>query len=168
MARRASFALVLLAVVCVPVLVLVFGHRFAERGRGLAPGTYLPAGELATLEGRRVHTDSWRGRPTLLVLFSSTCHACERQLSTLIDVAADFPEVRVVLLSLDQASPSFDVPFEVLLDPTGQFVRKSRRFIVPTIYWIDRDGKVLHGRSGLRSPSEDKALLMRFFHGEKR
>lgn len=168
MARRASFTLVLLAVVCAPVLVLIFGHRFAEGERGLAPGTSLPTAELATLEGRRVHTDSWRGRPTLLVLYHSTCHACERQIRSLIDVAADFPEVRVVLLSLDQASPGFDVPFEVLLDPTGQFVRKSRRFIVPTIYWIDMDGKVLHSRSGLRSPLEDKALMMRFFHGEKR
>ena len=53
-----------------------------------------------------------------------------------------------------------EIPFPVLIDPSRAFVKKARRLVVPTLYWIGRDGKVQYARTGQR-PAAEETLLFR-------
>ena len=161
MARKSPVAIVLFVVIAVPTAILLIAHRFAGYTAGLLVGQELPAGQLLSLNGRPVDTCSWKGKPTLLVLYQSTCHACERELEGLSAVAPSLPEVRVVLLALDAAAPRIQTRFPVFADPSGEFLRKVRKLIVPTLYLLDADSRVIYVRSGQRSPEAEFATLTR-------
>jgi hypothetical protein len=47
----------------------------------------------------------------------------------------------------------------VLSDPSGQFVRKVRKLIVPTLYLVDTRGKVAYVRSGQREPNAELLIF---------
>jgi len=143
-----------------PVLLVVCAHRTLRENQGLRQGDELPKARLRTAEGFPVDTDSWRGTMTLLVLFNPVCKACEAEIRTLNTIAPQFPDLKIVLLSLDPAVAQADIPFPVLIDPSRALVKKARRLAVPALYWIGHDGKVQYARTGQRPPAEE-ALLFR-------
>ena len=140
-----------------PLLLFILAERSLKRG--LHPGDLLPEARLESLDGVAVQTASWRGAPTLLVLFLPACPACREEIHQLESVARQLPEVRIVLLSLNGQSPREGVPFQVLRDPGGSFVQRARKLLVPTLYWIDSAGKVTYARTGLRPPASDLHLF---------
>jgi peroxiredoxin len=159
MARNAPIVIVLAAALAVPALILLVAHRFAGNAAGLRPGQDVPDAQLRSLDGRLVDTRSWSGRHTLLVVFLSTCRACEREIEGLETVAPSLPEMRIVLLAVDSAAPRIPTGFQVLSDPSGQFVRKVRKLIVPTLYLVDAQGKVAYVRSGQREPNAELLIF---------
>jgi peroxiredoxin len=159
MARKRSIAAVLAAVLAVPTLVLLVAYRFAGEGAGLQPGQELPAAQLVGLDGHVVDTRSWSGAPTLLVLYRSTCRACEREIVGLSSVSSSIPELRIVLLALDSAAPRVPTEFPVLTDPTGKFLRVVRKVMAPTLYLLDSEGRVIYVRSGQRPPEYELTTL---------
>ncbi len=166
MARNASIALVLAAVLAGPLLILLVAHRIAGDGAGLQPGQELPAGQLLSFDSLVVDTRSWKGTPTLLVLFRSTCKACQREIEGLATVAPALPEMRIVLLAFDLAAPRVQSGFPVFSDPSGQFVRKVGKLIVPTLYLMDASGRVAYVRSGQRPPENELATLLALVRSE--
>jgi len=159
MARNYSLAIVLVAILAVPALFLLFAHRLAVGAAGLKPGESLPALELVGLDGRPVDSRSWSGAPTLLVLFRSTCGACEREIEGLTQIAPSLPEMRIILLSLDSAAPRVSTGFQVLCDPSGRVVRKLRKMMVPTLYLVNEKGTIVYVRTGLREPESELAVF---------
>ncbi len=159
MKRNASYLMALGAVLAVPLLLLLAGHRFAGGTGGLKPGDALPESGLVGLDGRYVDTKSWRGTPTLLVLYRSTCDACRQEIDGLAHIAAALPKVRIVLLSLDSAAPRVTTGFQILSDPSGQFIRKMRKLVVPTVYLVNGEGGIVYVRTGRRSPQVELAIL---------
>ncbi len=166
MTRKTSIAMALAAVIGVPSLLFMVVHRFAGSGTGLQTGQMLPPAQLVALDGRLVDTRSWNGAPTLLVLFQSTCRACEREIEGLKEVASSFPGLGIHLLALDSAAPRIPTGFPVLADPSGQFLRKVRRVIVPTLYLLNTEGRVVYVRSGQRPPEYEIRVLTRLLSDE--
>ncbi len=160
MARHSSLVIALLAALTAPALVLLVAHRFAGGSAGLRPGDALPAYGLATLDGRLVDTSSWKGMPTLLVLFRSTCRACEREIAGLTQIAPSISGTRIVLLSLDSAAPRTPTALQTLCDPAGDFIRRLRKLAVPTLYVVDPRGKIAYVRTGERTPDDEFATLV--------
>ena len=159
MTRKTSIAVALAAVLAVPALILLMAYRLAGEGAGLRPGQELPAAHLVCLDGHVVDTRSWRGAPTLLVLYRSTCHACEREIVGLSLAASSLPELRIVLLALDSAAPGVPTEFPVITDPTGKFLKIVRKIMVPTLYLLNSEGRVIYVRSGQRPPESELATL---------
>ena len=148
----------LLGVVLIgPLLLFILAKKSVKCG--LQPGDLLPEARLESLDGVPVQTVSWRGAPTLLVLFQPSCPACREEIHRLESIAPRLPEVRIVLVSLNGESPREGVPFPVLRDPHHSFVQRTRKLLVPTLYWIDSTGKVRYARTGLRSPASDLNLF---------
>ena len=142
MKRKELIEVALAAVVAVPTVILLLASRFAAEGKGLNPGQELPQAQLMRLDGQWVNTGSWRGSPTLLVLYRSTCRACEREILGLSSVALSIPRLRIVLLAMDLAAPRVPTEFPILIDPTDDFLKSVRKTIVPTLYLLDSEGRV--------------------------
>jgi peroxiredoxin len=159
MARNAPIAVTLAAVLAAPALILTVAHHIAGDAPGLRIGQVLPAAQLRSLDGRLVDTESWKGRCTLLVVFVSTCLACEREIGGLEALAPSLPDVRIVLLSADSAPLRIPTVFQVVSDPSGQFLRRVRRLMVPTLYLLDASGRVLYVHSGQRDPVAEGQVL---------
>ncbi len=163
MTPKRRFLIGLGVATAVLILVWLLGSWFEMKHGGLPLGSELPQVALETLEGERFDISTWRGSPTVLVLFLSGCLACEAEIRGLVEVGEECPDVRIALLSLNNQPPSFEVPFEIYTDPSGEFVRKARRMAVPTLYWIDERGRIVHARSGLRGAKDETALTSRLF-----
>ncbi len=151
--KRALIAILLAA----PLVILFFAHRSVSFG--LKKGDMLPQAHLESMSGAKVDPASWRGIPTLLVLFNPDCPACEREIQSLAAMAPNVSGVRVVLLTLNGRPPKHAVEFQIVRDPDGAFVKRTRKLLVPTIYWIGGDGRVEYARTGSRSESEELTLI---------
>jgi len=141
------------------LLLFVLAGRSIHSTEGLSEGEVVPSAVLRSTDGTEINTRSWRGMPTVLVLFRSSCSACRKQIANLEAVAADCPELRIALLSLSSTAPAEKVSFTVYFDPEGDFVRQMRRLRVPTLYWIDADGRVKYVRTGCREAASDVSLF---------
>jgi thiol-disulfide isomerase/thioredoxin len=140
------------------IFFFCFG-RHMEGYRGLDPGDLVPRSELVSVEGSPVPLEWWRGSTTLLVLFSPTCPHCRAEIRQLERVAAELTDLRVVLLSIDGSAPAFETPFPIYRDPTGEFLRRTRRVLVPTLYCINGAGKVVYARIGQGSTTSDLEIF---------
>ena len=149
----------LIGIILAPILFLFFAERFVRENEGLRPGDVLPEAKLLSTDGSHVETHSWRGKPLLLVLILPACKACRAEIESLESIAPSFPDLKVVLLSLGSSLGASETPFPLVVDPSGDFVQKTRKLIVPTLYWIDADGKVLYARTGPRSPETEAATF---------
>jgi hypothetical protein len=158
--NQRRFKVITLAV-SIPGALLLFAlaNSLIRSKEGLSVGETIPSAVLHSADGSETDTRSWRGSPTVLVLFSSTCPACRKQIENLEVIAADFPELRIALLSLSAAPPQEKAIFTVYFDPEGEFVRRVRRLRVPTLYWIDANGCVKYARTGCREAAFDVSLF---------
>jgi len=159
MGAKPIILITLAGVILAPILCLFLAQRFLRKNEGLRPGDVLPEAKLRYLGGLEVDTSSWRGTPHLLVLFLPKCRACRSEITNLESIAPLFPDLDIVLLSLDDSLSGDETPFPVVVDPSGEFIQRTRKAIMPTIYWIDADGKVLYARTGPRSPETDAATF---------
>ncbi len=158
MSRRWRLAL-LGTIVAAPGLFLVASQLVVFRHRGLQPGEMLPPSALRSPDGSTVTTESWRGSPTLLVLFQPACPACKAEIAALSEIAPTLEGLRIVLLSVQPRVQEADLPFPVYLDPDGTLLRKTRRLLVPALYGIDPQGRVVYARTGRTSKEEERVML---------
>lgn len=156
--RRVVFAAILAAAGVATTALGILVLRLPDQFQGLKPGDRLPAVRLVSPEGLPVDTSSWRGRPTLLLLFDPACPACLNELGNIDALAPTMPGLRVALLSTIPRDTK-DAGVATYLDPTGVLTRRMRRFAVPAVYWVSSDGQVSYARSGARSLAEDASIF---------
>jgi hypothetical protein len=156
--KRILSAILLASTVATIAILLVMLLRLPHRFRGLEPGAFLPDFVLVSPEGEQIHTGTWRGRPTLLVLFDPSCPSCLSELDNIEALAPTLPRLRVVALWVGRPGQE-EMTFVAYRDPTGALTRSARRFAVPALYWIGVDGRIEYARSGARSFPEDAAIF---------
>lgn len=147
-----------------------------EKTRLLAAGTPAPAFRLPDLRGDEFpYGVEGRRKPLLLAFFSVFCDPCRAQLPILQKVRERFPEadVDVAGVSLDGEplrktvegfTKQEEYTFRVLVDRVDE--RKAFRVAesyrvteIPTLYLVDRRGKIAFARAGRVSEAElEKAL----------
>jgi thiol-disulfide isomerase/thioredoxin len=135
-----------------------------------APGTAVPAFRLPGLRGGELTSDSLAGRPTVLVLWSTTCGYSRRVLQAVEQLRADYEPrgVRVLLLADDRDADrlrfvidSAGVQLEVaragktlrrLFDQSATAPERNRekvRFGLPSFLVLDRDARVAVRTAGV-------------------
>jgi peroxiredoxin len=152
---------ILTLLAAMPALFLLLAQRSLRGYDGLQPGDLLPRARLQSMDRTWVETVTWRGTPTLLVVYQPGCKACRLELETLAAVAPSFPGVRIVLLSAKNELKGTLAPFPIYSDPGGSFLAKVRRLVTPTLYWIDASGLVRFTRVGHRNAGEEEELFRR-------
>jgi peroxiredoxin len=141
----------------------------------LQPGAAAPAFTLAGLDGQPVTLAALRGRPLLLTFFASWCAPCAKEISLLRDIAAPYPDLQLVFVSVrdaDDAVAEFARRFgierwPVLLDRDGSAARVYRVGGVPASFFIDAEGILQAKRLGALDPASLEAALAEIARGSQ-
>ncbi len=144
------------------LMLLVCGVAYAQ----------LPSVKLKNLEGKTIDTSkiSNDGKPFIISFFATWCKPCNRELKAIHEQYADWQEetgVKVVAVSIDQAQninkvkplvDSEEWEYEVLLDPNSDFRRAMGVQMIPHVFIIGGDGKIVESRSGYTEGGENHLI----------
>ena len=136
----------------------VMGSAFAQ----------LPSVKLKDINGKVIDTATLSndGKPFIISFFASWCKPCNRELKAINEVYADWQDetgVRLVAISIDEAQnaqkvkPMVDAAgweYQVLLDPNSDFRRAMGVNMIPHVFVIDGNGKIVESRSGYTEGGE--------------
>lgn len=128
----------------------------------------LPSVSLKSIDGKTVDTAKLEngGKPFIISFFATWCKPCNRELNAIHEVYPDWQDetgVKVVAVSIDQAQniqkvkPLVDSngwEYEVLLDPNGDFKRAMGVNMIPHVFIVDGEGKIVESRSGYTEGGE--------------
>jgi len=115
-----------IGVVLLPLYVFWYSRLPREEAIQLTPGRFLPEFSLKDLDGKTVHSDSFRGRPSFFLFYRGNwCPLCMAQIK---EIAARYQELeqsgtRVALVSnqshenTQKLAARYDVPFSYFTDP---------------------------------------------------
>jgi|SRR5215469_9443767 len=139
-------------------IVLIAGVYMSHAGFFARPA---PNFSLPEVNGGRVDLDSYRGRPVLLVFWTTSCPICQRELPMLSQLAPTFRSKGVTLLpiNLDGETQAADflssnnLNLTSLFDSDYKVAHAYRVGGVPKFVLIDKDGKVRRSSSGWASES---------------
>ena len=132
----------------------------------------LPKVMLKSIDGKSVSTDtlSNNGKPFIIDFFATWCKPCNRELTAISEVYDEWQEetgVKVIAVSIDQAQninkvkPLVDNhgwPFEVLLDPNGDFKRALGVQMIPYTIIVDGKGNIVYKHNGYTDGAEDELI----------
>ena len=128
----------------------------------------LPSVTLKSIDGKTVDTAKLEngGKPFITSFFATWCKPCNRELNAIHEVYPDWQDetgVKVVAVSIDQAQniqkvkPLVDSngwEYDVLLDPNGDFKRAMGVNMIPHVFIVDGQGKIVESRSGYTEGGE--------------
>ena len=132
----------------------------------------VPSVTLKSIDGKMVKTDtlSNNGKPFIIDFFATWCKPCNRELTAIADIYEDWQKetgVKVIAVSIDQAQninkvkPLVDNhgwPYEVLLDPNGEFKRALGVQMIPYTLIVDGNGKIVYKHNGYTEGAEDELI----------
>ena len=115
-----------------------------------------PNFSLVTPLGARVGLESYRGRPLLLVFWTTSCGICQRELPLLNRMAPEFrgKSIAVVAIHLGGAEEAGSfmqangIDLDSLADPDGVAARAYHVGGVPKLVLIGSDGNIKQAASG--------------------
>jgi peroxiredoxin len=135
-------------------------------------GKRAPDFSLAALDGHTVSAADYRGKRKVAVLFwASWCGPCRTEIPVLNRFYAmahkpdsDFDMVAISVdddaAAASQFASEMKIPYPVLLDRGMKTADAFRVDSVPTIFIVDRDGKVEYARAGY-APGEEMLMAQR-------
>lgn len=168
MTRSRAATVALLMILSTPAAMFVMARRALRSTSGLAAGKALPKARLQHVDGHWESTVDWTGFPLYLVLFHAGCAACQSEIRNVLQIKMSEPELgplKIILISLDSAGEArrfasrSGISFPVFTDPDGEFNRRARMLVVPTVYLVDREGIVVRSRSGPMMQRSEVDLL---------
>ena len=130
----------------------------------------LPNVTLKDITGKTVRVDtlSNNGKPLVVAFFATWCKPCNRELSAISEVYADWQAqtgVKLVAISIDEAQnvhkvkPLVDAngwPYEVLLDPNGELRRALGVQLIPYVLVIDGNKNIVFKHNGYTDGAEEE------------
>jgi cytochrome oxidase Cu insertion factor (SCO1/SenC/PrrC family) len=137
------------------------------RGNPSCPSPYpaitqMPPFSLPDLTGKRVTSDSLRGKPTLISFFFSTCKPCILEVEPLNRFAASRPQMNFLAVTFDDAQETrqfvkrFGVKWRVVPD-ARDLVDRVRVKNFPTLALFAADGRLLGIKKGGASDALEAA-----------
>ncbi len=139
---------------------------------GMASAQTLPAVTLKDINGKTVQTDqlSNNGKPFIISFFATWCKPCNRELSAISEVYADWQDetgVKLIAVSIDQAQninkvkPLVDSngwEYDVLLDPNSDFKRALGIQMIPYVLIVDGKGNIVYKHNGYTEGAENELI----------
>ena len=166
-AKRNPAALFFVAVVVAAMLYI--GFHAARRTAGGGPISLDPAGKeapdftLESLDGRNVSLSSLRGQAVLLNFWATWCGPCKIEMPWFVELQREYgPQgLEIVGVAMDDAgrdeiakfAKDMGVNYTILIGKEAVGQLYGGVDVLPTTYFIDRDGKIVAREFGLQSRS---------------
>ena len=166
MKRNPLVPVVIAAIVAV---MLYAGVHAARKNRapasvaGQLHSQAAPDFELKSLEGKNVKLSDFRGKAVLLNFWATWCGPCKLEMPWFVDLQKQYgPEgLQVVGVAMDDASEQdiakftqeLGVNYPILLGKEAVGEAYGGVNVLPTTFFVDRDGKIVAREFGLQSRS---------------
>jgi thiol-disulfide isomerase/thioredoxin len=164
--KRNPAALFFVAAIVAALLFVGF-HAARRGGNGSDPldptGKAAPDFTLQTLDGKNVSLSSFRGKGVLLNFWATWCGPCKIEMPWFVELQKEYGSqgLQIVGVAMDDSSPQdiqtfvkeMGVNYPVLLGKEAVGQAYGGVDVLPTTFFIDRDGKIVAREFGLQSRS---------------
>jgi thiol-disulfide isomerase/thioredoxin len=160
--------LILFFVAALVGVMLFTGLRSARFNRngavnGQIMGNLAPDFELQSLDGKNLKLSSLRGKAVLLNFWATYCGPCKIEMPWFVEMQKEYgPQgFQIVGVAMDDASTEdiakfakdMGVNYPILVGKESVGVSYGGVSVLPTTFFLDRDGKVMFREFGLQSRS---------------
>jgi len=132
----------------------------------------IPSIPLKNLNGKTVDTSTLSndGKPFIISFFALWCKPCLMELDAIKDVYEDWQKetgVKLYAVSIDDAQNSLRVApetkakgwqYDILLDPNSDFKRALGVNLIPAVFIVDGNGKIVSSRTGYTNGVEENLI----------
>jgi cytochrome c biogenesis protein CcmG, thiol:disulfide interchange protein DsbE len=134
---------------------------------GEVAGPPVPDREFETFEGEVTSLPELAGEPIVVNFWASWCAPCIAEMPDFETVHRDL-EGRARFLGLntqddraaaDDLVEQTGVTYDLALDPDGDLFRDFEVFAMPSTYFVDRDGIIVHRHGGLATEGQLRDLI---------
>jgi thiol-disulfide isomerase/thioredoxin len=166
--KRNPAALFFVAAVVAAMLFVGFHAARRAGGNGGSDtldvaGKTAPDFTLETLDGKRVQLSSYKGQAVLLNFWATWCGPCKIEMPWFVELQKEYgPQgLQIVGVAMDDASrdeigkfvKEMGVNYTILLGKEAVGQDYGGVNVLPTTFFIDRDGKIVAREFGLQSRS---------------
>jgi len=161
--------LILFFVGALVAVMLFAGIRIARNNRANGPangqliGAVAPDFELASLDGKNLKLSSLRGKAVLLNFWATYCGPCKVEMPWFVELQKEYgPQgFQIIGVAMDDASTDdiakfakdMGVNYPILLGKEAVGLSYGGVNVLPTTFFLDRNGKVIAREFGLQSRS---------------
>jgi thiol-disulfide isomerase/thioredoxin len=161
--------LIPLLIVALVAAMLFVGIRATRHNRAGAPGNgqlmgnVAPDFELPTLEGKKLKLSDLRGKAVLLNFWATYCGPCKIEMPWFVEMQKEYgPQgFQIVGVAMDDASnediakfaKEMGVNYPILVGTEAVGQSYGGVGVLPTTFFLDRDGKLISREFGLQSRS---------------
>ena len=163
--------LVPILVAVIAAAMLFYGVHQARKNRasggtvaGQMKGQLAPDFELASLEGKNTKLSDFRGKAVLLNFWATWCGPCKIEMPWFVELQKEYgPQgFQIVGVAMDDDASAEDIAkfakqlgvnYPVLLGKESVGQSYGGVGVLPTTYFIDREGKLVAREFGLQSRS---------------
>lgn len=161
--------LILFFVAAIVAVMLFTGIRMARDNRVKGPakgqliGNLAPDFELAALDGKNLKLSDLRGKAVLLNFWATYCGPCKVEMPWFVELQKEYgPQgLQILGVAMDEASPEdiakfageLGVNYPILIGKESVGQSYGGVGVLPTTFFLDRDGKLIAREFGLQSRS---------------
>jgi len=128
-----------------------------------------PPVEFGLLDGTRTSLAALRGRPVLLVFWSTTCTPCLEEIPDLVKLHDAYSSRGLMLLAVTMPydpplavrdfARAHKLPYAIAIDLQGVSARAFGVASIPNSVLIDRDGRIAWQQTGRLDPVRARRLI---------
>jgi thiol-disulfide isomerase/thioredoxin len=150
--------------------MLFAGVRMARQNRASAPGkgqlmgNLAPDFDLETLDGKSLRLSDLRGKAVLLNFWATYCGPCKIEMPWFVELQKEYgPQgFQILGVAMDDAgtediakfAKELGVNYPILIGKDSVADSYGGVSVLPTTFFVDRDGKLIAREFGLRSRSD--------------
>ena len=161
--------LILFFIAAIVAAMLFAGVRMARKNRANGPtngqlmGNLAPDFELQGLDGKSMKLSDFRGKAVLLNFWATYCEPCKIEIPWFVELQKEYgPQgFQIVGVAMDDASTEdiakfakeMGVNYPILIGKESVGQSYGGVSVLPTTFFLDRDGKLIAREFGLQSRS---------------